>query len=106
VHGKCLLAERNPQRRNALALRAVSSQWSVRQLERAITGAAKQASAPSSSTTADARALNELAAAIRSYRVTVHALGDAFAIRVVAADKARAEAVLAHLQATANGPAA
>ena len=34
---------RDPQRRNALALRAVSSQWSVRQLERAVAGGAKQA---------------------------------------------------------------
>ncbi|HEY6889839.1 MAG TPA: ParB/RepB/Spo0J family partition protein [Solirubrobacter sp.] len=98
-HGKCLLAERDPRRRHALALRAASGGWSVRELERAIAAPAALGNSRSRVSGTDARELNERAAAIPAYPVTVRALGDAFAIRVVAVDRAHAETVLERLRA-------
>src|SRR4051794_27927304 len=104
-HGKSLLGVRDLARRSALASRATEYGWSVRQLERAITAAANR-DAPSKADDHErasiARSLTDRARRSIDVPVEVRARGEAFTIRIAAADLAIAESVLARL-ATAQG---
>src|SRR4051812_22120186 len=83
-----------------------SSGWSVRQLERAITAAANR-DAPSKADDHErssvARSLTDCARRTIDVPVEVRARGEAFTIRIAAADLAIAESVLARL-AVPQGP--
>jgi ParB family chromosome partitioning protein len=99
-HGKCLLALPGPTERSRLARRAVDASWSVRQLERAISAPAPRR--PGSRDGVDGRAalareLTERAAGSIGVPVEVRPRGDGFTVRILAADRATVESVLALL---------
>ena len=102
-HGKSLLREPDVDRRRALAQKAVVGGWSVRQLERAIASARPTASAPAEAAPDDAA--QSLAYRLRHCvgdGVKVRRRGDGFAIQLVVADLASAEAIVERLAADAT----
>src|SRR4051812_21815406 len=99
-HGKSLLALADPARRSELARRAARNGWSVRQLERAIAAVANRDDASRASEhqrASVARSLTERARRSIDVPVVVRARGEAFTIRIVAADLTTAESALARL---------
>ncbi|RKQ90834.1 ParB family chromosome partitioning protein [Solirubrobacter pauli] len=100
-HGKSLLVAKTAEQRINLAQRAVAKNWSVRQLERAIQGTPKKSSKRTETNRAVADELNARAAHAIDLPVSVRALSEGFAVRVVAADRETAEQILAHLRDSA-----
>jgi ParB family chromosome partitioning protein len=97
-HGKSLLALPDPARRSELARRAAEAGWSVRQLERAISALAHhRAQDAVDRRAALARELTERAAGTIDVPVEVRARGNGFTVRLLAADRATAESILARL---------
>ena len=98
-HGKSLLSLANAEQREQFARRAAKEGWSVRELERAIVRAQKSRATADEARTAAVEALNARATSDVEFPVTVRALGEGFALRVVAADVETAERVLSLLGA-------
>lgn len=103
-HGKSLLAVSDPDERVQLALRAVRHNWSVRELERAIAAAHSSHGAADETRDTTLKALNSRAASNREFPVTVRALGEGFAVRVVVADVEVVDRVLALLAPKSRPP--
>jgi ParB family chromosome partitioning protein len=102
-HGKCLLTLPDPARRTKLARRAAEQGWSVRQLERTITTTSRTGAAtahPGDRRQALARELTERAAGTIELPVDVRTHRDGFVVRLLAADLASAESILARLAAS------
>ncbi len=103
-HGKSLLAVSDAEQRVQFAVRAAKYNWSVRELERAIAAAQSSQGAIDETREATLKALNSRATTNSEFHVTVRALGEGFAIRVVAADVEVVERVLALLAPHSRPP--
>jgi ParB family chromosome partitioning protein len=99
-HGKSLLREPDAERRCELARRAVSGDWSVRQLERAITSTDRAKNESSERDTEQNDAAELLAQRLGRCigdGVKVRPRGDGFAIQLLAASLEDAESIVARL---------
>lgn len=99
-HGKALLVEPDPHRRNVLARKAAAEGWSVRVLERTIASATRRLAQQSVAAPDLTEATQRLAALLAGRvdaPVKVKLYGQRFRIEISAENLAHAEAVVARL---------